>query len=443
MEILISVAVTFLVTLILAWILFSSNAESKRLAYERERLTILRESVRDQSESERILEAIDLGVLYYDARGNLSISNQAAADFLHSIPKTFHLFLEEYGEANGMAAQLALGKEYASAVLNVSGMMIYISVQPVGAAPDRGNVVLIRDATRQFKEEQQRKEYVSNVSHELRTPLTTIKSYSESLMDWGVMEKQRPQILKDVSKIFEESTHMEQLIEDLNLLSSLDESSIGRYMHIEVVDLTATVKNLVERMQTQAQARNIDMKAISISQVPNIYCDRGYLERIVANLITNAIKYSDEGGHIDVYIGSVRDEVYVKVKDDGIGIDEKDQKLVFERFYRVDDSRTRSSGGRGLGLAIVRELVELQAGVINLESSLSQGSEFTIMFPSEQKVLRQCLSELYHKGYCESHITKAAENDLGELAEACGIMAKWKSLQANEYNRLLSVIDEV
>ena len=443
MDVLVTVAVTFTVTLMLAYFLFRSELRNQRQRLEREAHSLIGKSQQEQSESAHILTAIDIGILYYNSEGKLSSQNPAASELLPNIPITYRAFLDQYGSLNGMAAQLALGKDFASAVLKNEENMVYISIQPVGQDTKSGFLVLARDATRQFKEENQRNEYVSNVSHELRTPLTTIKTYSESLIDWGINEKQRTQITKDVTKIYEEAGHMEQLINDLNLLSSLDEQSIGRQLHIEVVDLSYLVKSVVERMQFQAEEHGIHMEAYTVSQVPNIYCDRNQLERILTNLITNAIKYSNDQGNISVYIGSIRDEAYVKVKDDGIGMDAQHLEHIFERFYRVDDSRTRQSGGRGLGLAIVKELVELNEGTISVNSALTRGSEFTIMFSSEQKVLRQCLYQLHHEDGELSYVGQAAEQDLTELAQSMGIMAKWKSLEQIEYERLLEAINKI
>lgn len=443
MEISLAVAIGFVVAFSLASLIFHFEKKTLRKNFEREARTYLAQARQEQSESDRILSAIDLGIIYYDPQGQISINNQAAHDLLAQVPDNFHAFLDTYGQSNGMAAQIALGKSYSSALIPLQDRMIYISIQAVGQSPSLAHVVLVRDATRQYQEEQQRKEYVSNVSHELRTPLTTLKSYSESLIDWGIAEKQRSQILKDVQKIYDESTRMEQLIEDLNLLSSLDEASIHRYMHIELLDIAGLVKNLVDRMQGQAQERDLEMHAYVVNQVPRIYGDRNQMERIVANLITNALKYSRDQGHVDVYIGAIRDEVYVKIKDDGIGIDKDQQAKIFERFYRVDDSRARQSGGRGLGLAIVKELVDLQQGAISLESTLAVGSEFTIMFPSEKKILRQALYEFTTDGHASNALTEAAEEDLAELARSCGLVAKWNGLQGPEHQRLLRAINDL
>lgn len=443
MDVLLIVVVTFCVSLTLAYIFFRTELNSERQRLEREAHKLLAEGRNTQSESEHILAVVDIGILYYKASGQLSSQNPAASELLPVIPQSFREFLNQYGHLNGLAGQVALGKEFASCVLQMDDRMTYISVHMVEKGNSNDRIVLARDATRQFKEENQRNEYVSNVSHELRTPLTTIKTYSESLIDWGIREKSKEQIIKDVTKIYEESDHMQQLINDLNLLSSLDEDSIGRQLHIETLDPAQLVKGLVERMQGQAEEAGLSLEAFAVSQVPRIYCDRNQLERIVSNLITNAIKYSKDQGHIAVYIGSVREEAYIKVKDDGIGIDEQHLGRIFERFYRVDDSRTRQSGGRGLGLAIVKELVDLNGGAITVESALTRGSEFTLMFPSEQKTLRQCLYQLHHESTELSYIGKVAEEDLSELAQSLGIMAKWKSLEQKEYERLLAAINKI
>lgn len=437
MDTFIIVAISFAVTIGLAWVLF--RQELKRVKQEdRKKYQALLKKVEEESDARDILARLDVGVLYYVSDMSLAFSNPAANELLGEIPDDFTGFLETFSVDNGMSAQIALGKQTTSAIVKRGDFVVYINVQNLEDSPSKGHLVLVRDATRQFLEEQQRKEYVSNVSHELRTPLTTIKSYSESLVDWGVEEKQKDQIKKDVNRIYEEANHMEQLISNLSLLSSLDEKSIGRNMHVEVVDVVWLVKNLLERLQPQAEERQLELVSYTMNQISPIYADRSQLERILTNLLTNALKYTNAGGHISVYMGSIRDQVYIKVKDDGVGIDEQYQKLIFERFYRVDDSRTRASGGRGLGLAIVKELVELNNGEISVSSHIGVGSEFTLTFPSRQKTLKDTLYQLSRYGEAEdSYIGKAAEADLRDLAESLDIVAQWGSLSERDYKLLL------
>lgn len=442
MDIFYAVCISFAVTALLAWLLCRNELKHMMRKSELAQEEAVKGLKEREGISELVLSTIDIGVIFYDPKDQLKVANAAARDMLEHIPSDYLEFLDHYGEVNGLRSQLVLGKEVADAIIREKERMFYLKVRVARYNGETAHIAFIRDVTQQFRDEQQRKEYVSNVSHELRTPLTTIKSYSESLIDWGIAERPASQIKKDVLKIYEDSLRMEKLIDDLYLLSSVDESSIYRYMHVEAIDFAWLIKNLTDRMQAQADERSIKMTCTVVAQVPPVYADRNQVERIVSNLISNAIKYGHERGTVQVYIGYIRDDVYVKVKDDGVGIDEANQAHVFERFYRVDDSRSRHLGGRGLGLAIVKELVELHQGSISLVSSLGRGSEFTVLLPGVAKVMRQALYELTHEGVCASRITEAAARDLEQLAESMNIVAQWKSLSHNDYQALLNRIDK-
>lgn len=443
MEILIAVILTFTVTSILAWLVFRAEIRQTSIRQSRKMKKLLEEGRTASRFNQLIMQTIDIGLLYYDSNNRLSLSNEAASVLLGEIPNDFHVFLNRYGKENNLSSHLFMGKEVADAIFIRDTLQVYLKVHVVPEQDGLTHIVLLRDVSRQFREEQQRKEYVSNVSHELRTPLTTIKTYSESLIDWGINEKKPAQLLKDVSKIYEDSLRMEKLIDDLNLLSSVDENSIYRQMRVEAVDLPRLMRNLTDSMQMQAKDSKKTLSCTVVSQMPNIYVDRSQLERVVSNLISNAFKYGRENGTVQVYVGYILDEVYIKVKDDGMGISSEHQKHIFERFYRVEDSRSRMLGGRGLGLAIVKELVELNQGTISLTSVLGQGSEFTVMLPGGQKVLRQTLMELVRDGQASNKITDAAAQDLEQLAQSMGIVAKWKSLQASEVKRIQDEIERL
>lgn len=436
MEIIIAVILTFIITSVLAWLIFRSEIKKIKGRHSRMLNDLLLESRAALHFNRLIMQTIDLGVLYYDSNNQLILSNEASGNMLEEIPDDFHKFLNRYGKENNLSSNLVLGKDEADAIFSLKNLQVYLKVHVVQESEGPSHIVLLRDVSRQFREEQQRKEYVSNVSHELRTPLTTIQTYSESLIDWGINEKKPAQLHKDVSKIYEESLRMEKLIDDLNLLSSVDENSIHRQMRVEAVDLPRVMKDLTESMQMQAKDNQKTLTCMVVSHMPNIYVDRSQLERVVSNLISNAFKYGRENGTVQVYVGYITDEVYIKVRDDGMGIASDHHKHIFERFYRVDDSRARKLGGRGLGLAIVKELVELNQGTISLKSTLGEYSEFTVMLPGGQKVLRQTLVELVRDGQASNKITEAAAQDLEQLALSMGIVAKWKSLQPSEVNRI-------
>ena len=437
-----AILLTFVVTAIFAWFLFRYEISRLRGVWDRRALERGQELRRYQRYSNLILATIDLGVLFYDGEGELAVSNRAAQTLLPQIPRDFHSFLDMYGGENQLRSNLMLGKEEANAILTFGGERIYLVV---GTVQDHNkmtpcNMALLRNVTAEFEETKQRNEFVSNVSHELRTPLTTIRGYAESLVDWGVEEKKREQIQKDVQKIFDESVFMEDLINNLYLLSSVDEQSITRYMRVEALDMPKLARQLVEKMQTQAEEAKIELSFGVVSQIPKVYGDAGQLERVLVNLVSNAIKYGRENGKVQVYVGCITDEVYVKVKDDGRGISPEDQEHIFERFYRVEDSRSRMLGGRGLGLAIVKELVEINQGTISVSSALSHGSEFTIMLPSADKVLLQTLKELVKDGQASTKVNEMAAQDLEQLAQSMGLVAQWKSLTSSEITALQAKI---
>lgn len=444
MEIVLAVLLTFLVTGFVCFLFFRAEGKRRSIQKEQQYQEQIEAIKLQKKDTDAILQIMDLGALFYDPSGALILSNRASEILLPQIPETFHQFLNQYGEVNSLSGRLMMGKDTADAIIENGARRVYLKVYAVDQMMGQSHAVLLRDVTRQFEEERQRKEYVSNVSHELRTPLTTIKTYSESLIDWGVNEKQREQILKDVRKIYDDSLRMEKLIEDLYLLSSVDENSIHRSMRVEPLDLPAVIRPLIDRMQVQAmEDRNIRLQFQVVGSVPKMYGDRAQIERIVTNLVSNAIKYGRENGSVQVYAGFLMDEIYLKVKDDGVGISEKDQEHIFERFYRVDDSRSRTQGGRGLGLAIVKELVGLNQGTISLKSALTHGSEFTVLFPSAQKVLLQTLDTLIISGRTSNSVQEVAATDLDELAQSMGIMSKWKNMNTQSRDELVKAISRL
>lgn len=300
-----------------------------------------------------------------------------------------------------------------------------------------GHIILVQDITSQAREESQRKEFVANVSHELKTPLTTIKTYTESLLDWGIEEKSRDRIKSDMSRVYDDTLRMEKLIDDLLLLSRIDGK--GMYTRIEAGNLVSLVKKTVDRLIPQAEDKDIQLTCDIVSQVPKVYLDQTAMERIVTNLLTNAIKYTDHYGQVKVYVGKLVDSVYIKIKDNGLGIDREEQDHIFDRFYRVDTTGSRQYGGTGLGLSIVRELVDLHQGRVTVQSSLGRGSEFTVILPSCQKSLQNCVYEMIHYRQALNLVTQAAYQDLEQV---CG-KVNWQDLTANQEAFVLEKVNSL
>jgi len=396
---------------------------------------------RKQNESQTVLASLNLGVIAYSSDGILLLNNQASGKMIEEIPHNFVDFLDKYDVDQKIRSGFLLDKQQVEINYVYQDRSYRLSVQKRVLARDKnaGHILVIQDITQQIREEQQRKEFVANVSHELKTPLTTMKTYSESLLDWGIDEKSRESIKKDINKLYDGSLRMEKLINDLLLLSRIDGNAI--YTRIEKIELLPIVRSCIERLYPEAEKKHIEFTSYTVSDKPVAYADRSALERIILNLLNNSIKYTQEYGEIKVYAGTLVDEIYFRVTDNGMGIPSEAQNNIFKRFYRVDSTGSRAHGGTGLGLAIVKELVDLHLGQIDLKSEIGKGSDFTVTLPGVKKTMRTALYELTENGSCSHNITKAAQADLDILAEKLGIMAKWKSLQQREIDAIFKAID--
>lgn len=241
-------------------------------------------------------------------------------------------------------------------------------------------IVIFHDITEIKKVESLKKDFVSNVSHELMTPLTAIKGFIETLLEQTVEKKAAMEYLYIIKR---NSDRMINIVKDLLLLSEL-ESNSSNALNIEKVKICTLLKNIVPVFMQKLKEKNLKLE-LKQSEDKEIIIegDNFKLEQVFINLIDNAIKYSDKGT-IKVIIKKIDGYVQVEVKDQGIGISEKDIDRIFERFYVVNKSRSRSSGGTGLGLAIVKHIVLLHKGEIKVESKAGKGSCFIVTIPLTQ-----------------------------------------------------------
>ena len=240
---------------------------------------------------------------------------------------------------------------------------------------DIGIIMLIQDITERQKLEDMQRDFVANVSHELKTPLTTIKSYTETLMDGAVDD---PEIARNFLGIVDnEADRMNRLVKDLLQLSRLDHRQERmNFLEGNIVDL---VKQCMVKVEMTAQQKGHQLNALFDDRMNiRVLMDKDRMEQVLLNVLSNAIKYTPDGGRIDVDIDSDGREVQIIVSDNGIGISEEELPRIFERFYRVDKARSRSMGGTGLGLAITKQIVEEHQGTIEAESTLGKGTKFII-----------------------------------------------------------------
>lgn len=413
---------------------------------DREISDMVRQFVDERSKSEAILADLDIGVLAFSSDGALISANPAARKMLspQAVPDKFTEFIEAYGRENGLQAGLLLGSEQLNAKLIHHDRVLRIRLKPTQFDQERraGTLVILQDITDSEHEERQRKEFVANVSHELKTPLTTIKTYSESLLDWGLNEKNKDAVRKDIWRIHDDALRMERLVEDLLLLSSID--SKGIRVRMELLEFSRLVRQVVDRMQHQAAEKDLTMTCFTLSRFPMVFVDRTAMERVITNLLSNAIKYTERGGDIKVYISYLVDDIYVKVADTGFGIDKDHLPRIFNRFYRVDMTGSRMFGGTGLGLSIAKELIELHGGRIDVTSTLGKGTEFTIMIPIARKVFRDTLDQLSDPGGPREPLYRLALDELRQQAVEYQIDLEERTADDSEQaDRLLNKIFEL
>lgn len=415
-----------------------------RARKESEMSDVITQFIEERNKSEIILSDLDIGVLGYSSDGVLINHNPAAKKMLgnEAPPDKLIDFLEKYGTDNGIQAAMLLGNDSVTGNLQMQDKILRIRLKESRFDEGRkaGTIIVIQDISDQEREERQRKEFVANVSHELKTPLTTIKTYSESLLDWGLDEKNADSIRKDIWRIHDDSLRMGRLVEDLLLLSSID--SRGIRIRMEQLDIVSLIRQNVDRMQLQAQEKEIELSCMTVSQIPPVFVDRTAVERVITNLLSNAIKYTDRAGVIKVFIGRLVDDIYVKVSDTGFGIEDDHLPHIFNRFYRVDMTGSRMYGGTGLGLSIAKELTELHHGKVQVQSVLGKGTEFTVMIPSARKIFNDTIEALLggHSVLQDLLYIKASE-ELAVIAMDSGMITS--SLQELDDEGLTELLDMI
>ncbi len=235
-------------------------------------------------------------------------------------------------------------------------------------------LLTLKNVTKEERLNMVRQDFIANVSHELKTPLTAIVGFSETIKD----ETLSPEELKFFANIIHKnSTHMEHILTDLLLLTNLDRSEILPTM--EKISVRKIISEVASYTMYKAKSKNISLEIESTDTA--VLCNESLIVQALMNLVVNAINYSPESSKVKIRTYEKENKLYIAVKDEGCGIDPRDQVRIFERFYRVDKARSRASGGTGLGLSIVRHIAILHSGTITVESELGKGSEFTLRLP--------------------------------------------------------------
>jgi two-component system phosphate regulon sensor histidine kinase PhoR len=335
---------------------------------------------RDRARNAAILASMIEGVLVVNDQGRLQLVNDAARRILklekESFDRSYVEAIRHPGIVEHISRALA-GEETEGLELTVirdSTRTLIAHVTPVVAA-GRGAVLVMHDITELRRADQVRRDFVANVSHELRTPLTAIKGYAEALLDDPEDAEAREKFL-DV--IHRHASRMERLVKDLLRLARLDAGQEA----VELVpcDVGGLLKSIANDFEAMAAQKQQTIEVDVAPRAANLVTDAAKLHDIARNLIENAVNYTPDGGAIEVKAERSNGLFQLTVADTGHGIAPDDLPRVFERFYRVDKSRT-GPGGTGLGLSIVKHLAQVLGGEVTASNQPGGGALFTVTLP--------------------------------------------------------------
>ena len=344
----------------------------------------LNEVNRQKRQIETILLHMTDGIIAFDMNGDIIHINPAAKQLLgisdrdNSFDKIFKKLNIDINIEKIIYLENWTSSEQRK---NVGDKYINILFAPFQDENDRpaGVIALIQDITEHVKLDNMRKEFVADVSHELKTPITSIMGYADTLLEGDYDDETRTKFLSVIST---EARRMAKLVTDLLTLSRYDNKKITS--EITSFDLGDLTKKCLEKFKFEIEKKEQNVECFVTASVPPVYADKYGIERVVLNILSNAIKYTPEHGTIKVYVGFVYNDAYIKVIDNGIGIPEEDLDRIFERFYRVDKARSRELGGTGLGLSIAKEILDQNKGSIDIKSEVGKGTEVVIRIPTKK-----------------------------------------------------------
>jgi two-component system phosphate regulon sensor histidine kinase PhoR len=257
--------------------------------------------------------------------------------------------------------------------------IIRVSVNPMieNKSEITGHIIVLEDITLVKNLEKMRRDFVANVSHELKTPITTIKGFIETIQENEIRDQETLDRFYNI--IFEESNRLSRLVSDILVLSQL-ENSQGIQKEEELLNIRDEMHQIFDLLGIGAKLKDIEL-LFSGNENTKIRFKPDEFRQMMINLVDNGIKYSDPNGKIDVHVDESDDQIAITVSDQGLGIPKKDIDRIFERFYRVDKSRSKEKGGTGLGLAIVKHIIINNNGTISVESRVGTGTTFYLSFP--------------------------------------------------------------
>ena len=335
----------------------------------------------EKSKMETTFNYMADGVITFDMDGRIIHANPVAKEILEIDDEKETDGEEILSNINYQLTNQVL-KEHnflGSSIIGIDDMIYNVNYAPFKNEMEEigGVIFVMQDITEQQRLDDMRKEFVANVSHELKTPITTVKSYTETLLGGALEDRETAENFLNV--ILNESDRMDRLVKDLLRLSRI-EFKQAKWNKVPL-DPCSVLQETVEKLKNRAEDKNQNLIFNPNTYGLEVMFDKDGLEQIYQNIIGNAIKYTPENGEVSIGCHLEEEYAVVEIKDNGIGIPEEDIKRIFERFYRVDKARSREMGGTGLGLAITRHIAEAHHTVIEVESSMDNGTQFRIVMP--------------------------------------------------------------
>ncbi|EKN71508.1 multi-sensor signal transduction histidine kinase [Neobacillus bataviensis LMG 21833] len=367
------------------------NDEIGALAVTFNNLTKKLQEAQAGTEGERrklssVLSYMTDGVIATDRKGRVILINEPAADMLNvsretvlSQPIVSLLSLEDTNSFEDLL------EEKDSLILDYSTkteryiLRANFSIIQKETGFVNGLICVLHDITEQEKVDAERREFVANVSHELRTPLTTMRSYLEALADGAWQDAEIAPNFLDVTRT--ETERMIRLVNDLLQLSKMD--STDYKMNLEWVNFVDFYDRIIDRFE-MSKEQNVIFKRKLPKQAIFVEIDEDKMTQVLYNIISNALKYSPEGGQVTFSIKEKEDRIIASISDQGVGIPKENIGRIFDRFYRVDKARARKLGGTGLGLAIAKEMVNAHGGDIWVTSAEGKGTRISFSLPYER-----------------------------------------------------------
>jgi two-component system phosphate regulon sensor histidine kinase PhoR len=319
-----------------------------------------------------VLEAMADAVITLDSANRVTLANPMAMEFLGLRVPPVERPLKEIIRSSELERLLDGDEPVGPISLEFDlpvARRVLTRITPMRATG--GHIIVMHDVSEMRRLETIRRDFVANVSHELRTPISVILANSETLADGGVPDTD--QAARFLASIHSNAERLSRLIADLLDLSKIE---AGRYpLALRPTEIEPELRKAIEAMLGPARMKRQTIES-SGGESRTVVADPTALEQVLLNLLDNAVKYTPEGGRIEVRLGTLDDAVRVEVVDDGPGIEPRHCSRLFERFYRVDPGRSRELGGTGLGLAIVKHLVESMGGHVGVEAASPHGSRF-------------------------------------------------------------------